>query len=110
MFAIATISSIQTIVNKYLQNNKGVNWNGFPVANSVVEACVANSVIEECVAGSIVEGFLRRQQRITILLQRQNSPDIGEQPYEESRKRTVNFPQSRDLWGFPGFYWFCPPR
>ncbi|GFX08311.1 hypothetical protein TNCV_3268001 [Trichonephila clavipes] len=44
MFAIAAISSRQTIVNKYLQNNKGVNWNGLTVV-----ACVAGSVVEACV-------------------------------------------------------------
>ncbi|GFU38866.1 hypothetical protein TNCV_3539911 [Trichonephila clavipes] len=36
MFAIAAISSRQTIVNKYLQNNKGVNWNGLTVDDFVV--------------------------------------------------------------------------
>ncbi|GFW68195.1 hypothetical protein TNCV_1880771 [Trichonephila clavipes] len=49
MFAIAAISSRQTIVNKYLQNNKGVNWNGFIVDNFVIVACVAGSVVEACV-------------------------------------------------------------
>ncbi|GFW22027.1 hypothetical protein TNCV_4823091 [Trichonephila clavipes] len=49
MFAIAAISSRQTIVNKYLQNNKGVNWNGLTVDDFVVVACVAGSVVEACV-------------------------------------------------------------
>ncbi|GFT68443.1 hypothetical protein TNCV_4585281 [Trichonephila clavipes] len=49
MFAIAAISSRQTIVNKYLQNNKGVNWNGLAVDDFVVVACVAGSVVEACV-------------------------------------------------------------
>ncbi|GFT17965.1 hypothetical protein TNCV_4911191 [Trichonephila clavipes] len=39
----------QTIVNKYLQNNKGVNWNGLTVDDFVVVACVAGSVVEACV-------------------------------------------------------------
>ncbi|GFW52068.1 hypothetical protein TNCV_2819371 [Trichonephila clavipes] len=45
----AAIFSRQTIVNKYLQNNKGVNWNGLTVDDFVVVACVAGSVIEACV-------------------------------------------------------------
>ncbi|GFX40314.1 hypothetical protein TNCV_4319471 [Trichonephila clavipes] len=49
MFAIAAISSRQTIVNKYLQNNKGVNWNGLTVDDFVVVVCVAGSVVEACV-------------------------------------------------------------
>ncbi|GFX71991.1 hypothetical protein TNCV_3330951 [Trichonephila clavipes] len=48
MFAIAAISSRQTIVNKYLQNNKGVNWNGLTVDDFVVVACVFGSVVEAC--------------------------------------------------------------
>ncbi|GFT83054.1 hypothetical protein TNCV_3464951 [Trichonephila clavipes] len=48
MFAIAAISSRQTILNKYLQNNKGVNWNGLAVDDFAV-ACVAGSVVEACV-------------------------------------------------------------
>ncbi|GFT83062.1 hypothetical protein TNCV_4790951 [Trichonephila clavipes] len=47
MFAIAAISSRQTILNKYLQNNKGVNWNGLAVDDFAV-ACVAGSVVEAC--------------------------------------------------------------
>ncbi|GFU11585.1 hypothetical protein TNCV_4492181 [Trichonephila clavipes] len=39
----------QTIVNKYLQNNKGVNWNGLTVDDFVVVACVPGSVVEACV-------------------------------------------------------------
>ncbi|GFV57079.1 hypothetical protein TNCV_2932021 [Trichonephila clavipes] len=39
----------QIIVNKYLQNNKGVNWNGLTVDDFVVVACVFGSVVEECV-------------------------------------------------------------
>ncbi|GFU56448.1 hypothetical protein TNCV_2609681 [Trichonephila clavipes] len=46
MFAIAAISSRQVIVNKYLQNNKEVNWNGLTVVDFVVVACVAGSVVE----------------------------------------------------------------
>ncbi|GFV05009.1 hypothetical protein TNCV_757941 [Trichonephila clavipes] len=46
MFAIAAISSRQTIVNKYLQNNKGVNWNGLTVDDFVVVVCVAGFVVE----------------------------------------------------------------
>ncbi|GFX71079.1 hypothetical protein TNCV_3648441 [Trichonephila clavipes] len=49
IFAIAAISSRHTIVNKYLQSNKGVNWNGLTIADFVVEACVAGSVVEVCV-------------------------------------------------------------
>ncbi|GFY23814.1 hypothetical protein TNCV_3536081 [Trichonephila clavipes] len=49
MFAIAAISSRQIIVNKYLQNNKGVNWNGPTVDDFVVVACVFGSVVEACV-------------------------------------------------------------
>ncbi|GFY48401.1 hypothetical protein TNIN_121601, partial [Trichonephila inaurata madagascariensis] len=45
MLAIAAISSRQTIVNKYLQNNKGVNWNELTVDDFVVVACVADSVV-----------------------------------------------------------------
>ncbi|GFY21549.1 hypothetical protein TNCV_1166941 [Trichonephila clavipes] len=37
MFATAAISSRQTIVNKYLQNNEGVNWNGLTIDDSVIE-------------------------------------------------------------------------
>ncbi|GFW22889.1 hypothetical protein TNCV_2381081 [Trichonephila clavipes] len=48
MFEIAAISSRQTIVNKYLQNNKGVNFHGLTV-DFVVVACVAGSVVEACV-------------------------------------------------------------
>ncbi|GFU00662.1 hypothetical protein TNCV_4818271 [Trichonephila clavipes] len=39
----------QTIVSKYLQNNKGVNWNGLTVDDFVVVACVFGSVVEACV-------------------------------------------------------------
>ncbi|GFU50400.1 hypothetical protein TNCV_1828031 [Trichonephila clavipes] len=49
MFAIAAISSRQTIVNKYLQKNKGVNWNGLTVDDFVVDACVFGSVVKRCV-------------------------------------------------------------
>ncbi|GFU64062.1 hypothetical protein TNCV_4593141 [Trichonephila clavipes] len=35
----------QTIVNKYLQNNNRVNWNGLTVDDFVVVACVAGSVV-----------------------------------------------------------------
>ncbi|GFW14672.1 hypothetical protein TNCV_1561351 [Trichonephila clavipes] len=49
MFAIAEISSRQTIVSKYLQKNKGVNWNGLTVDNFVVVVCVFGSVVEACV-------------------------------------------------------------
>ncbi|GFT44634.1 hypothetical protein TNCV_5036781 [Trichonephila clavipes] len=49
IFAIAAISSRQTIVNKYLQNNKGVNWNGLTVDDFVVVVCVASFVVEACV-------------------------------------------------------------
>ncbi|GFU75359.1 hypothetical protein TNCV_4588871 [Trichonephila clavipes] len=49
MFAIAAISSRQTIVIKYLQNNKGVNWNGLTVDDFVVVACVFGSIVEACV-------------------------------------------------------------
>ncbi|GFV36358.1 hypothetical protein TNCV_2234051 [Trichonephila clavipes] len=49
MFAITAISSRQTIVNKYLQNNKGVNRNGLRVDDFVVVVCVAGSVVEGCV-------------------------------------------------------------
>ncbi|GFX98455.1 hypothetical protein TNCV_4002241 [Trichonephila clavipes] len=48
MFTIAAISSRQTIVNKYLQNNNGVNWNGLTVVDFVVVACVSGSVVEAC--------------------------------------------------------------
>ncbi|GFX49502.1 hypothetical protein TNCV_4901441 [Trichonephila clavipes] len=57
MFAIAAISSRETIVNKYLQNNKGVNWNGLTVDDLVVVAYVAGSVIEACVDVSVVESY-----------------------------------------------------
>ncbi|GFX15804.1 uncharacterized protein TNCV_1061261 [Trichonephila clavipes] len=56
MFATAALSSIQTIVNKYLQDNKGVNWNGLTVDDFVVVACVAGSVVEAGVDDSAVEG------------------------------------------------------
>ncbi|GFU22224.1 splicing factor 3B subunit 2 [Trichonephila clavipes] len=46
MFAIAAISSRQTIVNKYLQNNKGVNWNGLTVDDFVVVVFVVGFVVE----------------------------------------------------------------
>ncbi|GFV30475.1 hypothetical protein TNCV_1293931 [Trichonephila clavipes] len=46
MSVIAAISSRQTIVNKYLQNNKGVNWNGLTVDDFVVVACVFGPVVE----------------------------------------------------------------
>ncbi|GFT80800.1 hypothetical protein TNCV_2714411 [Trichonephila clavipes] len=49
IFAMAAISSRQTIVNKYLQNNKGVNWNGLTVDDFVAVVCVAGSVVEACV-------------------------------------------------------------
>ncbi|GFX99543.1 hypothetical protein TNCV_5025991 [Trichonephila clavipes] len=49
MFAIAAISSRQTIVNKYLQNNKGVNWNGLTVDDFVVVVFVVGFVVEACV-------------------------------------------------------------
>ncbi|GFX86129.1 cullin-4A [Trichonephila clavipes] len=49
MFAIAAISSRQTIVSKYLQKNKGVNWNGLTVDDFVVVVCVFGSVVEACV-------------------------------------------------------------
>ncbi|GFW99397.1 hypothetical protein TNCV_3006991 [Trichonephila clavipes] len=39
----------QTIVNKYLQNNKKVNWNGLTVDDFVVVVCVDGSVVEACV-------------------------------------------------------------
>ncbi|GFW91339.1 hypothetical protein TNCV_737531 [Trichonephila clavipes] len=46
MFAIAAISSRQTIVNKYLKNNKEVNWNGLTVVDFAVVACVAGTIAE----------------------------------------------------------------
>ncbi|GFV76600.1 hypothetical protein TNCV_4728201 [Trichonephila clavipes] len=46
MFAIAAISSRQTIANKYLQNNKGVNWNGLTVDDFVVVVFVVGFVVE----------------------------------------------------------------
>ncbi|GFY13019.1 hypothetical protein TNCV_665851 [Trichonephila clavipes] len=44
MFAIPTISSRQTIVNKYLQNNKGINWNGLTIDDPVVEVWWSTSL------------------------------------------------------------------
>ncbi|GFY46790.1 hypothetical protein TNIN_40871 [Trichonephila inaurata madagascariensis] len=61
MFAIAAISSRQTIANKYPQNNKGLNWNGLTVDDFVVVACVAGSIIEVCVDDSVVEVCLVHQ-------------------------------------------------
>ncbi|GFT78454.1 retrovirus-related Pol polyprotein from transposon 17.6 [Trichonephila clavipes] len=55
MFAIAAISSRQTIVNKYLQNNKGVNWNGLTVDDFVVVVFVVGFAVVVCVAGFVVE-------------------------------------------------------
>ncbi|GFW16155.1 uncharacterized protein TNCV_4263201 [Trichonephila clavipes] len=52
MFTIAAISSRQTIVSKYLQNNKGVNWNGLTVDDFVVAACGFGSVVEACLTES----------------------------------------------------------
>ncbi|GFT27918.1 hypothetical protein TNCV_11161 [Trichonephila clavipes] len=60
MFAIAAISSRQTIVNKYLQNNKGVNWNGLTVDDFVVVVFVVGFVVVVFVVGFVVEacGFV----------------------------------------------------
>ncbi|GFW69022.1 hypothetical protein TNCV_2919201 [Trichonephila clavipes] len=61
MFAIAAISSRQTIVNKYLQNNKGVNWNGLTVDDFVVVVFVVGFVVVVFVAGFVVEACLVHQ-------------------------------------------------
>ncbi|GFT19070.1 hypothetical protein TNCV_3212921 [Trichonephila clavipes] len=45
----------KTIVNKYLHNNKVVNWNGLTVDDFFVVACAAGSVIEACLEDYVVE-------------------------------------------------------
>ncbi|GFW27421.1 DUF1758 domain-containing protein [Trichonephila clavipes] len=67
MFATAAISSRQTIENKYLQNNKGVHWNGLTVDDFVVVACVAGSVVEACIDDSVAEVASNRRKKIDKL-------------------------------------------
>ncbi|GFS61107.1 hypothetical protein TNCV_4956141 [Trichonephila clavipes] len=54
----------QTILNKYLQNNKGINWNGVTVDDFVIVACVFGFVFEACVDDSIVEVCVVHQSQI----------------------------------------------
>ncbi|GFY08757.1 hypothetical protein TNCV_5006701 [Trichonephila clavipes] len=61
MFAIAAISSRQTIVNKYLQNNKGVNWNGLTVDDFVVVVFVVGFVVEADEAHFWLNGYVNKQ-------------------------------------------------
>ncbi|GFT10700.1 transposable element Tcb1 transposase [Trichonephila clavipes] len=73
MFAIAAISSRQTIVNKYLQNNKGVNWNGLTVDDFVVVVFVVGFVVVVFVAVTA-----KRNRRSTVSdLSRQLSSATG---------------------------------
>ncbi|GFU50649.1 hypothetical protein TNCV_2808541 [Trichonephila clavipes] len=58
---VAAISSRQTIVNKYLQNNKGVNWNGLTVDDFVFVVFVVGFAVVVCVAGFVVEACVVHQ-------------------------------------------------
>ncbi|GFX95209.1 uncharacterized protein TNCV_848001 [Trichonephila clavipes] len=76
MFAIAAISSRQTIVNKYLQNNKGVNWNGLTVDDFVVMVDEENKQKEET---------LREFELQKIRLQNETQRVVGPQTLPQTK-------------------------